>query len=148
MVTGSSYGRFKRSGTINGTRNHKSQLWDREDDPDTFRIKICEEDDLGNETVIYDNGSDQDISGGSIAIHAKKRKRALIGAPPRGGAAWLRLSYCLLPSGLPVVLRASPSPNTQGPTGAVLYRLTCQRISSSPWSNAVDPYRRIAAPRV
>lgn len=38
----------------------------------TFSIKIWEEDEgTGEETVIYDNGSDQVIGGGSIVIHTK-----------------------------------------------------------------------------
>jgi hypothetical protein len=40
--------------------------------PDTFRIKIWEADEFENETVIYDNGFDQEIGGGSIVIHVKK----------------------------------------------------------------------------
>jgi hypothetical protein len=34
-----------------------------------FRIKIWEEDDLGNEIVVYDNIDDTVIAGGSIVIH-------------------------------------------------------------------------------
>ena len=68
---------FKGEGTINGALNsnsnpYKFMLWAGDDDPDTFRIKIWEEDDIGNETVIYDNGFDQAIAGGSIVIHTKK----------------------------------------------------------------------------
>jgi len=36
--------------------------------PDTFRIKIWTEDGNG-EQVVYDNGAQQAISGGSIIIH-------------------------------------------------------------------------------
>jgi hypothetical protein len=46
-------------------------LWAEDGEPDTFRIKIWEEDSLGIETVIYDNGFDQAIGGGSIVIHTK-----------------------------------------------------------------------------
>jgi hypothetical protein len=35
--------------------------------PDTFRIKIWAEDELG-EPVVYDNGMDQAIGGGSVVI--------------------------------------------------------------------------------
>jgi PKD repeat protein len=62
---------FKGSGTINGEGDYKFMLWAGDDDPDTFRIKIWEEDDLGNETVVYDNGFDQEIGGGSIKVHTK-----------------------------------------------------------------------------
>ena len=46
-------------------------IWAGDNDPDTFRIKIWEEDELGVETIIYDNGSDQLIDGGSIVVHTK-----------------------------------------------------------------------------
>ena len=36
--------------------------------PDTFRIKIWYEDETG-EHVVYDNGSQQALGGGSIVIH-------------------------------------------------------------------------------
>ncbi len=71
VVTGSDYAKFKGAGTINGSGDYKFMLWAGDKEPDTFRIKIWEEDDAGNETVIYDNGSDQEIGGGSIVIHAK-----------------------------------------------------------------------------
>ena len=45
-------------------------LWAGDKDPDTFRIKIWYEED-GTENVVYDNGMDQAIGGGSIVIHAK-----------------------------------------------------------------------------
>jgi PKD repeat protein len=71
VVTGSDYARFKGVGTINGMGEYKFMLWAGDDDPDTFRIKIWEEDEYGVETVIYDNGFDQAIGGGSIVIHTK-----------------------------------------------------------------------------
>lgn len=60
---------FKGTGTINGTGEYKFMLWAGDGAPDTFRIKIWEEDESGVETVIYDNGINQPISGGSIVIH-------------------------------------------------------------------------------
>jgi hypothetical protein len=48
-------------------------LWAGDGEPNTFRIKIWEEDEGGNETVIYDNGFDQGIAGGSIVIHTSKK---------------------------------------------------------------------------
>ncbi len=72
VVTGSNYARFKGLGTINGEGDYMFMIWAGDDEPDTFRIKIWEEDDMGVETVVYDNGFDQVISGGSIVIHVKK----------------------------------------------------------------------------
>jgi PKD repeat protein len=62
---------FKGTGTINGAGDYRFMLWAGDDDPDTFRIRIWEEDGTGTETVRYDNGFDQQIGGGSIVIHAK-----------------------------------------------------------------------------
>ena len=75
--------KFKGSGTINGEGSYKfiltavdGELVD-EGGVDAFRIKIWEEDqDTGEEIIIYDNQLDTEIpeiSGGSIVIH-KKRK--------------------------------------------------------------------------
>ena len=73
VVTGSDYARFKGLGTINGEGDYKFMLWAGDGEPDTFRIRIWEEDEIsGDETDIYDNGFDQEIEGGSIVIHTKK----------------------------------------------------------------------------
>jgi len=70
VVTGSNYARFKGTGTINGDGPYKFMLWAGDDVADTFRIKIWWED--GEiENVVYDNGMDQAIGGGSIVIHTK-----------------------------------------------------------------------------
>jgi hypothetical protein len=70
VVTGSDYARFKGTGMINGDGPYKFMLWAGDDAPDTFRIKIWWEDgDIEN--VVYDNGMDQAIGGGSIVIHTK-----------------------------------------------------------------------------
>jgi PKD repeat protein len=61
---------FKGSGTINGAGDYKFMLWAGDGEPDTFRIKIWTESD-GVETIVYDNGVEQAISGGSIAVHTK-----------------------------------------------------------------------------
>lgn len=71
VVTGSNYAKFKGVGTINGSGEYKFQIWAGDDSPDTFRIKIWEEDGGGDETVVYDNGFNQEIGGGSIKIHTK-----------------------------------------------------------------------------
>jgi hypothetical protein len=74
---------FKGTGTINGEGSYKFTLTAIDEkltqstDIDLFRIRIWEEDENGNETVIYDNHSSDDInadpeteiSGGSIVIH-------------------------------------------------------------------------------
>jgi parallel beta-helix repeat protein len=74
VVTGSDYARFKGSGTINGEGDYKFMLWAGDGEPDTFRIKIWLEDEvIAGETVIYDNGFDQEIGGSSIVIHTKKK---------------------------------------------------------------------------
>ena len=62
---------FKGTGTINGEGEYKFMLWAGDGEPDTFRIKIWEEGESGNETVIYDNGMDQEIGGGNIVVHTK-----------------------------------------------------------------------------
>jgi PKD repeat protein len=73
VVTGSNYARFKGLGTINGEGVYKFMLWAGDDSPDTFRIKIWSEDEIGEE-IIYDNGLDQPIGGGSIVVHKSKGK--------------------------------------------------------------------------
>jgi hypothetical protein len=72
LVTGKDYAKFKGVGTINGEGAYKFMLWAGDAEPDTFRIRIWTEDEENAiETVIYDNGFDQEIAGGSIVIHAK-----------------------------------------------------------------------------
>lgn len=73
VVTGSNgtrYAKFKGSGTINGMGDYKFQIWAGDGAPDTFRIKIWTETG-GVETVVYDNGTEQALGGGSIVVHAK-----------------------------------------------------------------------------
>ena len=71
VVTGNNLAKFKGVGTINGEGEYKFQIWAGDDDPGTFRIKIWYED--GGEVVVYDNGMNLPISGGSIVIHTKKK---------------------------------------------------------------------------
>jgi len=72
VVTGCDYARFKGSGTINGMGDFRFMVWAGDNEPDTFSIRIWQEDDAtGVETDIYDNGFDQPIGGGSIVIHTK-----------------------------------------------------------------------------
>lgn len=75
VISGSDHAMFKGVGTINGESAYKFMLWAGDgtgtDGGDTLRLKIWEEDISGVETVIYDNGVDQDIGGGSVVVHAK-----------------------------------------------------------------------------
>jgi len=58
---------FKGYGTINGEGNYGFMIWAGDGSPDTFRIKIW--DASNEEDVVYDNGVQQPIGGGSIVIH-------------------------------------------------------------------------------
>lgn len=60
---------YKGVGTINGAGPYKFMLWATDGAPDTFRIKIWEED--SGELIVYDNGVEQAIGGGSIVVHTK-----------------------------------------------------------------------------
>lgn len=73
VVTGSDYAKFKGIGTINGwPEEYKFMLWAGDDDPDTFTIKIWEEnEETGDEMPIYQNPGDQPIDAGSIVVHTK-----------------------------------------------------------------------------
>ena len=73
---GSSRAQFKGTGTINGIGGFGFIIWATDGDvrragPDTFRIRIWD-DSTGTETVIYDNGTDQVLSGGNVTIHGTK----------------------------------------------------------------------------
>jgi hypothetical protein len=71
LVVAGSKAQFKGVGTINGEGIYKFMLTAVDGSLDTFRIKIWAEDALGVETVVYDNGSQQPIGGGSIVVHTK-----------------------------------------------------------------------------
>lgn len=71
VVTGSNYAKFKGTGTINGQGAYKFQIWAADGSPDKFRIKIWWEETDSTEHVVYDNGTDQPIGGGSIVVHTK-----------------------------------------------------------------------------
>jgi len=63
---------LKGTGTINGTGDYSFMIWagDRSNvgEVDTFRIKIWQ---TTTGAIIYDNGVNQEIGGGSIVIHRK-----------------------------------------------------------------------------
>ena len=68
---------FKGSGTVNGSLDpngnaYKFMLWAGDGSPDTFRIKIWWEDAAEVEYIVYDNGFNQPIGGGSIVVHTSK----------------------------------------------------------------------------
>jgi hypothetical protein len=65
---GGTNAQFKGYGTINGTGNYGFMLWATDGSPDKFRIKIW---DAATEAVVYDNGTDQAIGGGSIVVHRR-----------------------------------------------------------------------------
>lgn len=73
VVTGSNYAKFKGVGSINGEGEYKFMIWAGDNESDTFRIKIWSENASGNEEIVYDNGFDQVIGGGSIVIHTGKK---------------------------------------------------------------------------
>lgn len=62
---------YKGTGTINGSGQYKFMIWatDNLKGSDTFRIKIWNA--LNEDEVIYDNGSEQVIGGGQIAVIVK-----------------------------------------------------------------------------
>ncbi len=73
ITMGGTNAQYKGSGTINGglapTGNEfRFMIW-AHDSPDTFRIRIWYEN--GGENVVYDNGFNQPIGGGSIVVHTK-----------------------------------------------------------------------------
>jgi hypothetical protein len=74
VTQGGTNAQFRGTGTINGELDGNGEpygfmLWAGDGDPDTFRIRIWSEDANGVETVVYDNGFDQAIGAGMIAVH-------------------------------------------------------------------------------
>jgi uncharacterized protein len=68
LVVSGGKAQFKGQGTINGEGSYKFMLTAVDGSTDAFRIKIWTEDEMG-EHVVYDNGSQQVLGGGSIVIH-------------------------------------------------------------------------------
>lgn len=64
---GGTNAQYKGEGQINGAGTYKFMLWANDGAPDTFRIQITEQ----GGGIVYDNGFDQAIGGGSIVIHTK-----------------------------------------------------------------------------
>lgn len=67
---GGSNAQFKGSGTINGAGGYKFMVRATDGEPDTFRIFIWDE---ISDLLVYDNGSHQQIGGGSIIVHKGKK---------------------------------------------------------------------------
>jgi hypothetical protein len=65
---GASSAQFKGTGTLNGADGYQFMIWVTDGSPDTFRIQIWN---AADGTVVYDNGMDQAIGGGSIVFHSK-----------------------------------------------------------------------------
>jgi uncharacterized protein len=68
LVVAGAKAQFKGVGTINGEGFYKFLITAIDSNPDTFRIKIWYEDNL-IEHVVYDNGTQQALGGGSIVVH-------------------------------------------------------------------------------
>ncbi|MBI5932519.1 MAG: ExeM/NucH family extracellular endonuclease [Chloroflexi bacterium] len=68
LVVAGSKAQFKGVGTINGEGSYQFIITAVDGQPDTFRMKIWYEDESGTH-VVYDNGSQQAIGGGSIVVH-------------------------------------------------------------------------------
>jgi parallel beta-helix repeat protein len=77
IITGSK-AMFKGTGTVNEVEGYKFMIsatdgeLEEEGGEDKFRIRIWQEDNLGNENVIYDNGTETPMGGGQIMIHQGK----------------------------------------------------------------------------
>jgi len=68
LVVASNRAQFKGEGTINGEGSYNFMITADDGNPDTFRIKIWYlENDI--EVIVYDNGSQQSLGGGSIVVH-------------------------------------------------------------------------------
>jgi PKD repeat protein len=65
LVVAGTNAKFKGVGTINGEGSYKFMITADDGSPDKFRIQIW---DAGN-GLVYDNGSQQSLGGGSIVIH-------------------------------------------------------------------------------
>jgi hypothetical protein len=67
LVVAGNKTQFKGEGTINGQGSYRFMIWADDDSPDTFRVQVS-----GDTGVVYDNGAQQALGGGSIVIHTRK----------------------------------------------------------------------------
>ncbi len=64
LVVAGSAAQFKGEGTINGEGSYSFRIWADDGATDTFRIQIWDAN-----GIVYDNGSQQSLGGGSIKVH-------------------------------------------------------------------------------
>ncbi|GAP13339.1 predicted extracellular nuclease [Longilinea arvoryzae] len=69
LVVAGSKAQFKGVGTIDSEGEYFFMISAEDSAPDTFRIKIWTLDGSGGEQIVYDNGSQQAIGGGSVIVH-------------------------------------------------------------------------------
>jgi hypothetical protein len=69
LVVSGSQAIFKGVGSINGQGTYTFMIWANDNDPDTVHIKIWYVDQYGVEVIVYDNGFNQPLGGGSIMFH-------------------------------------------------------------------------------
>ncbi|MBN2045516.1 MAG: PKD domain-containing protein [Anaerolineales bacterium] len=62
---------YSGTGTINGEGEYFFTIWAGDGERDTFRIRIWEQNEFGEDIIIFDNGFDQPTEGGNIVIHRK-----------------------------------------------------------------------------
>jgi hypothetical protein len=67
---GGTNAQFKGSGTINGAGAYDFMIWATQGSPNTLRVQIT--DDNNDGAVVYDNGVQQALGGGSIIVHTGK----------------------------------------------------------------------------
>ena len=66
LVVAGSAAQFKGEGTINGEGSYSFRIWADDGATDTFRIQIWDAN-----GIVYDNGAQQSLGGGSIVVHSK-----------------------------------------------------------------------------
>ena len=66
LVVAGNKAQFKGEGTINGEGSYSFRIWADDGATDTFRIQIWDAN-----GIVYDNGAQQSLGGGSIVVHSK-----------------------------------------------------------------------------
>jgi hypothetical protein len=66
LVVAGSTAKFNWAGTVNGVDGYTFQINADDGSPDQFRMQIWGP----GSGIVYDNGSDQNIGGGSIIVHS------------------------------------------------------------------------------
>jgi hypothetical protein len=65
LVVAGASAQLEGHGTIDGSGDYTFRLWAGDGSPDTLRIRIT----AADGSVVYDNGTDQPLGGGSIVVH-------------------------------------------------------------------------------